>query len=92
MPTDDKQPIPMPTPNGPKLKAIQHQFSEAQLQTLQAALEQRKKYEEFVSWFLSYVQTEAKLPKSVDGWGLAFDQEGKPYMLGHVPETGKPKE
>lgn len=62
-----------------------HEFTDAQLETIKPALDQIQQAQQFVGFFLGYVQKEAKLPESLDGWILApSPATGKPAMKGRV--------
>jgi len=46
------------------------------------ALHRKAAAEQFISEFVKYVQTEAKLPRALNGWTLKFNDDGKPFLIG----------
>jgi len=71
----------------PKLQTATYDFTPAQLETVTEAYRQRREMERFISNFLGYLVKEAKLPKSVNGWGLRLDDEGQPVgMVAQIEE------
>lgn len=79
-------PTPVPAPQAPQTTEVRHDFSEVQLETIKPLLDQIGQIQGTLNFFLNHVEREAKLPKSVSGYQLAFDQmAGKPYLKGQVP-------
>ncbi len=69
-----------------KVGQIEYQFTPAQLEAVAAALHRKAAAEQFISEFFKYVQAEAKLPRALNGWTLKFNDDGKPFLIGHVAD------
>jgi len=65
-------------------KEHRHDLTEAQIATIQPMLQQLNEIQRFLSFFIGYVEREDKLPASTNGYRLATDEDGTPYMTGTV--------
>jgi hypothetical protein len=82
--TDSKQ---LPTLGA--VREQRHDFTPAQLATMQPVISQMQEAQRFLARFIRYVELEAKLPKGINGYSLEFDDDGTPYMRGQVPTAAK---
>lgn len=74
-------------------KIVRHDFTEAQLEAIKPVMNQVASLERQLSWFVTYVTKEAKLPESLDNYQVQFDKlTGKPHLVGHVPVPTAAKE
>ena len=70
----------------PALVPHRHDFTETQRKHLQPLLDKGAEIQRLIAWFMGFVAEEAGLPAAPGGYDLKFDADGKPYMVGLVPQ------